>query len=93
MYKPTAIDGREFLARRFNDIWQERKLGERPIIYVSNDDTVANISVVSKKGMTPFITINEDCIAVGEKPYMAPVDLNDGKQFYDLIDRMIIDVI
>lgn len=93
MEKPTAKDGAKFLAHRFNDIWDERKLGDHPTIYFSEGDNIANISMVSHKGMTPFITVNEDCIAVGTKPKMEEVDLNDGKQFYDLIDRLILDVI
>lgn len=89
----TANDALHYFVKQFNATWRERGLGELPrFISSTNSNGTVNFTV-KKNGQSPFMTIEHDLTAHGKWPEHPRVDLQDGDQFYDLIDRFISDVI
>jgi hypothetical protein len=88
----TPKDAALYFVERFNHTWRERDLGDLPVFrYSENPDGSVNLSA-NKNGQSPLMTINHTLVATGRMPEHAPVDLQDGDQFYGLIDRFISDV-
>ncbi len=94
MDEPTPEDAVHYLNQQFVRIWKERGLGELPKCLVSHSESGNwNVSFTSGPGrQSPFFTVDKTLTARGVMPEHPPVDLNDGDQFYDLIDRIISDV-
>ena len=95
MDQPTPDDAVYYLNSQLCRVWKERKLGEVPLcLHSRSENGNSNVSFKSRdgRGLSPFFTVNKDLVAHGIMPEHPPVDLNDGDQFYSLIDRIISDV-
>ena len=89
----TPEDAVRYLNRQFVRIWKERDLGAVPTCIVSSSKNGNwNVSFKSQSGQSPFFIVDKDLVAHGVMPEHPPVDLNDGDQFYGLINRIISDV-
>jgi hypothetical protein len=94
METATPEDAARYFNKRLVDIWKERDLGELPRCLMShNPNGTVNFSYLgSGNGMSPFFTVNHKLVVKGVRPDHPLVDLQDGDQFYNLIDRVISDV-
>ena len=94
MEQPTARDAILFLNQRLVEIWKERGIKEKiPTAMVSYEKEIANISFKTNRGLSSFISVNEELLATCTKPSDRSYDLKDGQDFYDLIDISIARVV
>ena len=94
MEQPTAKDAILYLNQRLVEIWNERGIkGKIPTAMVSYDKETANISFKTNRGLSSFISVNKKLVATCTKPSNKSYDLNDGQDFYDLIDISIARVV